>query len=314
VLSLPSLLSFLHYFLQSFYVHFCVSFYVRFSFFMSPFSRILIGASLLACAIAAPASFAKRASSSGVASALAAVDSAVSGVLNGLEADASEASQIYSALLTAVEDSIKSQVTATPTNIPQATSVLASILSTSTANQYGNIVKLAANGFGPSISDLTVLMAGTFLGPNSENNINLMIPNKAVYPKRGSSDAPYTLSEAQLRKVIYIPPTFTYGRKPPVIVSLPCTCYVKITTDAEKLVPGTGGTGYESFDGNFITLLTGVSYADPVWLNIPGQLLGDIQVNAEYVAYAINYINGITSKNVSVISWSQGCVTVSKLL
>jgi hypothetical protein len=191
------------------------------------FSKILLGASLFACAIAAPANFGKRASSSGVASALAAVDGAVSGVLNGIEADASEASQIYSALLTAVEDSIRSQVTATPTNLAQATSVLASILSTSTTNQYGNIVKLAANGFGPSISDLTVLVAGTLLGPNSENNLNLMIPSKTVYPKRGNSDAPYTLSEAQLREVIYIPPTFTYGKKPPVIVSLPRIYYVK---------------------------------------------------------------------------------------
>jgi hypothetical protein len=77
-------------------------------------------------------------------------------------------------------------------------------------------------------------------------------------------------------------------------------------------VPGTGNTGYESFNGNFIPLLTGVAYADPVWLNIPVQLLGDIQVNAEYVAYAINYINGITSKNVSVISWSQGYVSVPR--
>jgi hypothetical protein len=77
-------------------------------------------------------------------------------------------------------------------------------------------------------------------------------------------------------------------------------------------VPGTGSTGYESFDGNFIPLLTGVSYADPVWLNIPNQLLDDIQVNAEYVAYAMNYISAITSRNVSVISWSQGHVSTSK--
>lgn len=43
-----------------------------------------------------------------------------------------------------------------------------------------------------------------------------------------------------------------------------------------------------------------------MWLNIPDQLLDDAQVNAEYVAYAVNYISGITSCNVSVITWSQG--------
>lgn len=49
------------------------------------------------------------------------------------------------------------------------------------------------------------------------------------------------------------------------------------------LVPGTGNLGFQTFEGNFIQLFTGTSYADPVWLNIPGYLLGDAQVNAEYV-------------------------------
>ncbi|TKA74703.1 hypothetical protein B0A55_05096 [Friedmanniomyces simplex] len=46
---------------------------------------------------------------------------------------------------------------------------------------------------------------------------------------------------------------------------------------------------------------------DPVWLNIPGYLLNDAQTNAEYVAYAINYIYGISNKRqVAVFGWSQG--------
>jgi len=46
----------------------------------------------------------------------------------------------------------------------------------------------------------------------------------------------------------------------------------------------------------------------PVWLNVPGALLGDSQVNAEYVAYFINYISAISNNatDMSVISWSQG--------
>jgi hypothetical protein len=182
--------------------------------------KFLVTASLLGYTLAAPANMDKRAASAaGVASVLSTIDDAVSGVLNGVQADAFEASQIYSALLIAVEDTIKSQVTASPTNIPQATSVLASVLSATPTNLYGSIVELAANGFGPSVAELTVLVAGTLLGPNSQNNINLRSPNKVVYPKKSALDAPYSLTEAQLRKSIYIPPTFTYGNKPPVIVS-----------------------------------------------------------------------------------------------
>jgi hypothetical protein len=73
-------------------------------------------------ALAAPAELEKRASSAGVSSALQAVNTPLAGVLNGVKADASQASQIYSAILTAVEDTIKRQVTATPSSVPQATS------------------------------------------------------------------------------------------------------------------------------------------------------------------------------------------------
>lgn len=72
------------------------------------------------------------------------------------------------------------------------------------------------------------------------------------------------------------------------------------------MVPGTGTTGPISFASNFIKIFTGSSYADPVWLNIPGWLLDDVQVNSEYVAYAINYIAGLTQQQVAVLAWSQG--------
>ena len=99
--------------------------------------------------------------------------------------------------------------------------------------------------------------------------------------------------EATLRAAIYIPSGFTYGTKPPVI-----------------LFPGTGATGYGTFVGNFIPLLQASSWADPVWVNVPGFLLNDAQTNAEYAAYAINYIAGITKQNVTVVAWSQGNIDV----
>lgn len=92
-----------------------------------------------------------------------------------------------------------------------------------------------------------------------------------------------------LRSAIYIPKTFTFGQKSPVI-----------------LLPGTGVTGYLSFVGSFIPLLTGTDWADPVWVNVPGDMLDDVQTNAEYAAYAMNYIASLTKRNVAVIGWSQG--------
>ncbi|THZ79197.1 alpha/beta-hydrolase [Aureobasidium pullulans] len=124
---------------------------------------------------------------------------------------------------------------------------------------------------------------------DSDLTANSMNNNRSVYPQKACGDAPYTVDEATLRAAIHIPSGFTYGAKPPVI-----------------LMPGTGNTGFETFQGNFIPALKGQSYADAVWLNVPGSLLDDSQTNSEFIAYAINYISGIASRNVSVIAWSQG--------
>ncbi|KAF2083529.1 alpha/beta-hydrolase [Saccharata proteae CBS 121410] len=143
------------------------------------------------------------------------------------------------------------------------------------------------DGLAPS--DIATVAAGYGTGENSQNNVNTRSPRQTIYPKKSREDAPYSLTEAQLRQVIYIPSTFTYGQKPPLL-----------------MVPGTGSFGGVNFASNLRKLLTGTSYADPVWLNIPGAMLGDAQVNSEYVAYAINYIAGISNRNISVTSWSQG--------
>lgn len=127
---------------------------------------------------------------------------------------------------------------------------------------------------------------------NSTENENTHEPEEKVFPQSSSEDAPYSKSEKELRAAIQIPSEFEFGKgsKSPVI-----------------LVPGTGSMGGMAFDSNFAKLLSQTDYADVLWLNIPGFLLDDAQENAEYVAYAINYISGISNnKNVSIISWSQG--------
>lgn len=127
---------------------------------------------------------------------------------------------------------------------------------------------------------------------NSSDNDNTEEPEKSVYPQAESGDPSYSFSESQLRSAIQIPEEYQYGNgsKNPVI-----------------LVPGTGSKGGMTYASNYVKLFKDTDFADPVWLNIPGYLLDDAQNNAEYVAYAINYISGISNnKNVSIISWSQG--------
>jgi hypothetical protein len=139
-------------------------------------------------------------------------------------------------------------------------------------------------------ADVDVLV-GPYESIGSTDNINPRSPSYSIYPSaENSTDPDFTISEAQLRAAIQIPSSFTYGQRPPVI-----------------LVPGTGGYGGENFQSNIIKALSGSTVGDAVWLNIPGAQLDDAQRNSEYVAYAVNYISGISGdKNVSLISWSQG--------
>lgn len=70
--------------------------------------------------------------------------------------------------------------------------------------------------------------------------------------------------------------------------------------------PGTGATGSVNFQSNIGKLLAGRSDADPVYLNVPQNLLNDIQLNAEYVAYALQYLYATTDKKPAIVTWSQG--------
>lgn len=187
---------------------------------------------------------------------------------------------------------VKITPTARPTNIADVVSKQSRIwASPSTRTDFfAAVATQVAGGLVLDGTLETALNGGLPVGDNSINNNNARPPT-TIFPKKNTSDAPYTLSEDALRKVIYIPPGFTYGAKPPVI-----------------FVPGTGSYGGVNFRNNLRKLLTGKSYADPVWLNIPGAMLADTQTNSEYIAYAINYISAVSgnSKAISVISWSQG--------
>lgn len=126
---------------------------------------------------------------------------------------------------------------------------------------------------------------------NSSHNNNSKEPELKIYPKADSEDPDYTVSEKNLRSAIYIPKTFEYGKgdKHPLI-----------------FIPATGVMGGMNYYYTLLKTLNTTGLVDPVWINNPDYMLADIQVNAEYIAYAINYIADVTGKNVTIVAWSQG--------
>jgi hypothetical protein len=184
------------------------------------------------------------------------------------------------------------QPTTRPTNIEAAVARQSQIWASPTTRTdfFAAVATQIAGGLVLDGTLNAALNGGLPVGENSISNNNP--PTSGIYPKKDVADAPYTLSESALRQAIFIPPSFTYGTKRPVI-----------------FVPGTASYGGINFANNLRKLLTGKSFADPVWLNIPGAMLADTQINAEYIAYAINYISSVSrtnDQNIAVISWSQG--------
>ncbi|KAH8659847.1 hypothetical protein BX600DRAFT_513511 [Xylariales sp. PMI_506] len=145
------------------------------------------------------------------------------------------------------------------------------------------------------LDDVVSYVDGLVSGEASSSNTNSLEPQTTIYPQASADDAPYSFDESVLRSAIYIPETFQYG-----------------AADAPQpvlLVAGTGNAGYVTWAGTYIPLLQNneTSFADPVWLNIPDSSLDDCQGNAEFVAYAINYLSGICGgRQIAVFGYSQG--------
>ncbi|KAF2837719.1 alpha/beta-hydrolase [Patellaria atrata CBS 101060] len=176
-----------------------------------------------------------------------------------------------------------------PSSIEKAISLAAAALAQATPP---NIISYAAELKLKGTTSDTELQKRRPGGIDSYLNNNKKNPSATIYPKKSSTDAPYSVPEASLRAALYIPSSFKYGAngKVPVI-----------------LVPGTAVSAGSSFENNLSPLLASSSFADPLWVNIPGTSLGDVQISAEYVAYAINYISSICgSRKVAVVTWSQG--------
>ncbi|KAJ7739809.1 hypothetical protein B0H16DRAFT_1758354 [Mycena metata] len=196
------------------------------------------------------------------------VDNALSGALNGLLNIVSPAA---------------------PTSDTAALASLTSIFGGSGSTGFVSSAEaLLKAGFVPSpLSQLVNVNATYTTGENSQTNSN-PDPPTSIFPAP-AGDAPYSLDEATLRQAIFIPDSFTNGAKPPLLI-----------------VPGTGQPSFMTYNPNLLPVLQNSAFADPVWLNVPGFLLGDAQQSAEYIAYATHYIGARTGKKVTLIAYSQG--------
>ncbi|KAI9649526.1 hypothetical protein NHQ30_002104 [Ciborinia camelliae] len=223
-----------------------------------------------------------------VADVLTAVDAVVGSIANGT-VSGTDVPVLVKKLFSAVKP------TAAPTSISQAQEWAASIWGVSDpsasptppANIVVNALELVLDGF--TSSDLQAVVSGASSSYNSVNNVNDPVPSEKSFYNNVDGNAPFSVDEDTLRAAIYIPSGFTWGKKQPVVMS-----------------PGTGAYGYVSFASNIGKLLATTDYADPVYLNIPSALLDDAQINAEYVAYALQYLYAMTSEKPAIVTWSQG--------
>ncbi|CZR54690.1 uncharacterized protein PAC_04574 [Phialocephala subalpina] len=206
------------------------------------------------------------------------VESALASVLNGIESDAETFTGYAYAVVNILEEVVTPN--GTLTSIPEALSELSSLAAGSPTSVADYSVGLLLKGL--SRVDLDQALEAYAEGLESPRQTNTREPRKVIYPKKSQSDAPYSVSEAGLRSALLIPSTFEYGQE-----------YQSKSTTSEKLRQ----------------IVASSSVVDPVELSIPGFTLGDIQVTAEYVAYAINYLSAVSgNKNVEAISWFQGSI------
>ncbi|KAA1108287.1 hypothetical protein PGT21_006818 [Puccinia graminis f. sp. tritici] len=111
-------------------------------------------------------------------------------------------------------------------------------------------------------------------------------------PPRTSGDAPWSQGEASYQKSVGCPLGLKNKAKGIVL-----------------LVPGTGGDASEAYKSSpYYQGLPSQGF-DVCWVNIPNYSLGDMQLAAEFVAYAIKYLapkSTASGGKINIVSYSQG--------
>jgi triacylglycerol lipase len=103
-----------------------------------------------------------------------------------------------------------------------------------------------------------------------------------------SADPPITVPRGALRAALQCPRAFSHRYHEPVL-----------------LVHGTGLNADESWAWNYELALPPSGF-DWCAVTLPNRALGDIQVSAEYVVWAVERIHALTHRKVAIITHSQG--------
>ncbi|KAI7939008.1 hypothetical protein MJO28_014587 [Puccinia striiformis f. sp. tritici] len=111
-------------------------------------------------------------------------------------------------------------------------------------------------------------------------------------PTTTRGDAPWTQSESAYRQMITCPSGLR-GRRGVVL-----------------LIPPTGGNGQQAWSRSPYAQYLPRQGFSPCWVDNPTKSTGDVQLTAEYVAYAIKYLSTQSGQPISIVSFSQGGLDV----
>lgn len=176
-------------------------------------NTLLQCALLVGVAIAAPASQ-PQTTAAPLLAPNGGIKSKLSSIAAGLKTDAGDVSQALTAYAAVITDATVSG--SKPTAVRD---VIATQSACHAQNPASNIVEYAAqliaNGLAikPNIGVVGQAVGAT----NSFINFNPAAP-WGIYPKKNWADPSYTLAQWELQQAIYVPPGYTYGEKPPVLL------------------------------------------------------------------------------------------------
>ncbi|MBW0490258.1 hypothetical protein O181_029973 [Austropuccinia psidii MF-1] len=143
-----------------------------------------------------------------------------------------------------------------------------------------------------AISPINLIKGGSGLGITFDNGYkyDVTASPKGPLPPRTSGDAPWTQAESSYRIMISCPGGIK--NKPKGIV---------------LLVPGTGTNGSESYKSTpFYQGLPSLGF-DLCWIDLPNYSMSDMQLSAEFIAYAVKFLAPKSrGGKLNIISYSQG--------